>query len=192
MRHLLWPLLCAGALGSFARAEGPARPNVLLICVDDLNDWVGPWKGHPQVRTPRIDRLAQRGTTFTNAHCQAPLCNPSRTSFLTGLRPSTTGVYALNVWFRDDPALARETALRNGTLQAAYFMFAVRALGADIGALSGFDAEAVQAAYFTGTTCEVNFICNIGYGDGADLKPRLPRPGAGLTSPPRGRWQTAG
>lgn len=78
-------------------------------------------------------------------------------------------------WFRHDPVLARETALRNGTLQAAYFMFAVRALGADIGALSGFDAAAVQAAYFTGTTCEVNFICNIGYGDGADLKPRLPR-----------------
>ena len=42
-----------------------------------------------------MDRLAQRGTLFANAHCQAPLCNPSRTSFLTGLRPSTTGVYAL-------------------------------------------------------------------------------------------------
>src|SRR5262249_19023480 len=81
----------------------PARPNVLLICVDDLNDWVGPLKGHPQVRTPHMDRLALRGTTFVNAHCQAPLCNPSRTSFLTGLRPTTTGVYALNVWFRNAP-----------------------------------------------------------------------------------------
>lgn len=71
--------------------------------------------------------------------------------------------------------LARGTALRNGTLQAAYFMFAVRVLGADIGALSGFDAVAVRAAYFSGTTCEVNFIGNIGYGDSADLKPWLPR-----------------
>jgi arylsulfatase A-like enzyme len=50
-----------------------------------------------------MDGLARRGTLFANAHCQAPLCNPSRTSFLTGLRPSTTGVYALNVWVRDAP-----------------------------------------------------------------------------------------
>ena len=78
-------------------------------------------------------------------------------------------------WFRDDPALARETAFRNGTLQAAYFIFAIRALGADIGAVSGFDAAAVQAAFLAGTTLEVNFVCNIGYGDPADLKPRLPR-----------------
>lgn len=78
-------------------------------------------------------------------------------------------------WFRHDPVLARETAFRNGTLQAAYFMCALRALGLDIGPLSGFDADAVQAAYLVGTTFEVNFICNIGYGDPADLKPRLPR-----------------
>ena len=76
------------------------RPDVLVIVVDDLNDWVGPLGGHPQVKTPNLDRLASRGVTFTNAHCQSPLCNPSRTSFLTGLRPSTTGVYALDPWFR--------------------------------------------------------------------------------------------
>jgi putative membrane-bound dehydrogenase-like protein len=85
------------------RAAAP-RPNVLLICTDDLNDWIGCLKGHPQAQTPHMDRLARRGTLFTNAHCQAPLCNPSRTSFLTGLRPSTTGVYALDVWFRTAPA----------------------------------------------------------------------------------------
>ena len=78
-------------------------------------------------------------------------------------------------WFRNDPELARETAFRNGTLQAAYFMLAIRALGADIGAVSGFDAAAVQAKFFRGTTLEVHFVCNIGYGDPADLKPRLPR-----------------
>jgi choline-sulfatase len=76
------------------------RPNVLFIAIDDLNDWVGCLKGHPQAKTPNIDRLAARGTLFANAHCQAPLCNPSRTSVLTGLRPSTTGVYALAPWFR--------------------------------------------------------------------------------------------
>lgn len=78
----------------------PSRPNFVFIVVDDLNDWVGPLKGHPQARTPNLDRLAARGVTFTNAHCQAPLCNPSRTSFLTGLRPDTTGVYALEPWIR--------------------------------------------------------------------------------------------
>jgi arylsulfatase A-like enzyme len=83
-----------------ADAPGAPQPNVLFIAVDDLNDWVGPLGGHPQVKTPHIDHLAARGTTFTNAHCQAPLCNPSRTSVLTGLRPSTTGTYALAPWFR--------------------------------------------------------------------------------------------
>ena len=72
-----------------------ARPNVLLIAVDDLNDWVGCLGGHPQVKTPHIDALAARGTVFLNAHVQAPLCNPSRASLLTGLRPSTTGIYGL-------------------------------------------------------------------------------------------------
>src|SRR3990170_3309950 len=81
------------------------RPNVLFIAIDDLNDWVGCLHGHAQVQTPNIDRLATRGTLFTNAHCQAPLCNPSRTSLLTGMRPSTTGVYALQPGFRTSPAL---------------------------------------------------------------------------------------
>jgi arylsulfatase A-like enzyme len=81
------------------------RPNVLFIAVDDLNDWIGCLGGHPQVKTPHMDRLASRGTLFTNAHCQAPLCNPSRTSVMTGLRPSTTGVYALGPWLRNVPAL---------------------------------------------------------------------------------------
>ena len=64
-----------------------AAPNVLFIAIDDLNDWVGCLNGHPQVKTPNIDALAARGTLFTNAHCQAPICNPSRTSIMTGLRP---------------------------------------------------------------------------------------------------------
>src|SRR5437868_4757555 len=80
------------------------KPNVLFIAVDDLNDWVGFLGGHPQVKTPHMDKLAARGVLFTNAHCQAPLCNPSRTSILTGLRPSTTGVYALDPWFRTGEA----------------------------------------------------------------------------------------
>jgi choline-sulfatase len=87
-----------------ARAQGSLaterKPNVLFIAIDDLNDWVGPLKGHPLVQTPHMDRLAERGTTFLNAHCQAPLCNPSRTSLMLSLRPTTTGIYGLAPWFR--------------------------------------------------------------------------------------------
>ena len=78
---------------SVAAAAPSERPNVLLIAIDDLNDWVGCLGGHPDGHSPNIDRLARRGTLFTNAHCQAPICNPSRTSIMYGLRPSTTGVY---------------------------------------------------------------------------------------------------
>jgi arylsulfatase A-like enzyme len=92
-------------LGFASSAAAAEKPNVLFIGIDDLNDWVGFLKGHPQVKTPNMDRLAARGTIFTNAHCQSPLCNPSRTSLLTGLRPSTTGVYALQPWFRTSDKL---------------------------------------------------------------------------------------
>jgi len=69
------------------------HPNVLMICVDDLNDWLGCMGGHPNAITPNMDRLASKGVLFTNAHCQAPICGPSRASIMTGLRPSTTGIY---------------------------------------------------------------------------------------------------
>ena len=69
------------------------HPNVLLIIVDDLNDWVGCLGGHPQARTPNIDRLAKAGVLFENAHCQGPICGPSRASILSGFYPHTTGVY---------------------------------------------------------------------------------------------------
>ena len=51
-------------------------PNVLFIAIDDLNDWIGCLGGHPQAKTPNLDRLAASGTLFTNAHCPAPACNP--------------------------------------------------------------------------------------------------------------------
>ena len=93
-------ILLLGVLTTFATAAD-RRPNVLMIAIDDLNDWVGPLQGHPQVQTPSMDGLAERGTTFLNAHCQSPLCNSSRTSLMTGMRPSTTGIYGLNPWFRN-------------------------------------------------------------------------------------------
>ncbi len=71
----------------------PARPNVLFIAVDDLNDWVGFLAGHPQVKTPNMDRLARKGVVFANAHCAAPLCCPSRAAVFSGKQPFHTGVY---------------------------------------------------------------------------------------------------
>ncbi len=81
----------------FAGSENPcaaqSRPNVLFIAVDDLNDWVGCLARHPDALTPNIDRLASRGMLFANAHCQAPICGPSRASVFSGLLPTTTGIY---------------------------------------------------------------------------------------------------
>lgn len=69
------------------------RPNVLFIALDDLNDWVKVLDPNAPIQTPNIERLAKRGTVFTKAYCASAACNPSRTAILTGLRPSTTGVY---------------------------------------------------------------------------------------------------
>ncbi len=76
-------------------------PNVLFIAVDDLRDWVGHLDGHPQAKTPNIDRLARRGVSFAHAHCAAPLCNPSRISLLTGIAPANSGVYGNGEKLRD-------------------------------------------------------------------------------------------
>ena len=97
MRDFLFVFLL---LTLFPTANAAPRPNILFIAIDDQNDWIGCLGGHPQVKTPNIDGLGRRGTVFLNAHCQSPLCNPSRTSLMTGLRPSTTGIYGLSPWFR--------------------------------------------------------------------------------------------
>ena len=72
-----------------------SKPNVLFIAVDDLNNMIGPIDNFSNIKTPNFDRLAKMGVTFTNAHVQAPLCGPSRASLMTGLRPSTTGIYGM-------------------------------------------------------------------------------------------------
>jgi arylsulfatase A-like enzyme len=115
--------LCGAVLAPVsARAVG--RPNVLFIAIDDLNDWEGHLGGHPQAKTPNLDGLARRGTQFVNAHCQAPLCNPSRTSVMTGLRPSTTGVYALDPWFRTDARWREVVTLPQYFSRAGYRTYA--------------------------------------------------------------------
>jgi len=77
--------------------------------------------------------------------------------------------------FRKDPQLAQTTAFRNGSLQGGYFILAARALGLDCGPMSGFDNEGVDREFFAGTAVKSNFLCNLGYGDPAGLRPRGPR-----------------
>ncbi|MCX6895274.1 MAG: sulfatase [Verrucomicrobia bacterium] len=118
---LLNSALLLALAGNLPAAERPAPPNVLFIAVDDLNDWVGCLGGHPQAHTPNMDRLAARGTLFRNAHVQSPLCNPSRASLLTGLRPSTTGIYGLAPGIRAVDSLKDWVTLPQYFAQHGYF-----------------------------------------------------------------------
>ena len=122
MRCLNLAALCGLAFGLTVPTQAFAadRPNVLFIAIDDQNDWIGHLGGHPLAKTPHLDALAARGTTFTNAHCQAPLCNPSRTSLLLGLRPTTTGIYGLAPWFRTIPEWADRVSLPQHFAQQGY------------------------------------------------------------------------
>jgi 3-hydroxypropanoate dehydrogenase len=78
-------------------------------------------------------------------------------------------------WFAGKEALIRETAFRNGSLQGAYFILAARAVGLDCGPMSGFDKAKVDAEFFPDGRIKSNFLCNLGYGDGARMRPRGPR-----------------
>lgn len=100
-------VVMATLVGVSTKARSNEKPNVLMIIVDDMNDWVGCLGGHPDALTPNIDRLAKRGVLFSNAHCAAPVCNASRVATLTGLRPSSTGIYDNSVkWHQEYKSIA--------------------------------------------------------------------------------------
>ncbi|MBT7853232.1 MAG: sulfatase [Opitutae bacterium] len=81
--------------------QATPKPNVLFISVDDMNDWASPLGGYPgKVHTPNMERLGKLGVTFLNAHTASPVCCPSRTAIMLGLRPSTTGIYNNGQWWR--------------------------------------------------------------------------------------------
>jgi arylsulfatase A-like enzyme len=137
MKHVAW--LAILALG--AAPQAAERPNVLFIPVDDLNDWVGALGGHPDVKTPHLDKLAARGVLFTRAYCAAPACNPSRAALLTGVRPSTSGVYHNSQPWRP--------ALKNAVTLPQHFMaHGYTAVGGGKVFHGGFDDAASWHEYF--------------------------------------------
>ncbi|MCF7849932.1 MAG: sulfatase [Kiritimatiellales bacterium] len=94
-----------------ATIHAAERPNVLMLAIDDLNDWIGCLGGHPQAITPNLDRLAARGVLFTNAHCQSPVCNPSRASLMSSTYPETSGIYFLTPEPADSTVIASQKTI---------------------------------------------------------------------------------
>ena len=95
-------LLLMGALPLHAE---DAKPNVLMISIDDLNDWTGYLGGYPSVSTPHLDALAEQGRIFSNAHCAIPVCSSSRVSVMSGLAATTHGSYEIGPSYQQLPAL---------------------------------------------------------------------------------------
>lgn len=81
------------------------KPNVLMIVLDDLNNYVGVMKGHPQTKTPNIDKLASEGVLFENAHSNVAICSPSRASFMNGILPTTSGYWGFGNWLKNETLL---------------------------------------------------------------------------------------
>ena len=104
-------------------AEAP-KPNVLMICIDDLNDWTGFLGGHPEAVTPHMDALAKRGRIFTNAHCAVPVCSSSRVSVMSGVAATTHGSYELGPKYEELPALTRIPTIQQYFKDHGYYTLA--------------------------------------------------------------------
>ncbi len=159
-------------------------PDSLLVELHELMKW-GPTSANcwplrvvyvksPEAKARLIPLLMEGNRAKTEAAPVTAILGMDMTFYeqLPRLFPHTDA----RSWFVGNDALIEATAFRNSSLQGAYFMLAARALGLDCGPMSGFDAAAVDAEFFAGTTIRSNFLCNLGYGDPAGLFPRSPRP----------------
>lgn len=115
---LLWIFVLSGSPAIYGQSD--RRPNILIISVDDMRDWVGYLDGYEgKVHTPNIDRIASEGAGFTNAHTASPVCNPSRNAFFLGKRPSTTGIYDNLQWWK--PAYPNEVSMPQHFKENGYY-----------------------------------------------------------------------
>jgi iduronate 2-sulfatase len=102
-------------LGPFFLCSVTAKkPNILLIVCDDLNDYIETLGGHPQAKTPNITKLINSGVSFTQAHCNIPICNPSRASFVTGIYPHNSQQFGFSDWDKNE-------VLQNSHTMMTYF-----------------------------------------------------------------------
>lgn len=151
-----------------AISEENTKPNVLFIAVDDLNNMIGAIDNFSNVKTPNFDRLANMGVTFTNAHVQAPLCGPSRASLMTGLRPSTTGLYGMTpdnkIRRSDNPATKNITFLPEYFQNHGYYTMGIGKLFHDHAPHNVFDESGGRKKGF-GPYPEERFVWD-GFGNG--------------------------
>lgn len=107
--HMAMGTVASLALRSVAAAERRPGPNVLMIVVDDLNDYVTGMGGHPQARTPNLARLASQGVSFRRAYSNNPICAPSRGSLFTGIYPHTSKLIHFGKWFENEVLINSKT-----------------------------------------------------------------------------------
>lgn len=148
-------------LGPTTMNMSPAR--FVFLTSDESKEKLIPlmWEGNrEQTRTaPVVALVAYDRRFYEKADKLAPHRDPQKTKES----------------FEAKPEFTEFTAIQSGSLQGAYLIMAARALGLDAGPMGGFDAEGINAAFFGGTSWRINFVCNLGYGDWDDLRPRLPR-----------------
>ena len=107
-----------------SQAQNSDRPNVLMISIDDLNDWTGFLDGHPHVLTPNMDKLAKQGRVFANAHCAVPVCSSSRVSVMSGVTATTHGSYEIGPAYQELPALADVPTIQRHFKNNGYYTLA--------------------------------------------------------------------
>tara|TARA_B110000014_G_C20117944_1_gene591099 strand:- start:447 stop:1979 length:1533 start_codon:yes stop_codon:yes gene_type:complete len=110
-KHLFFSIQILLLFMSCSREDKIKKPNILFIAIDDLNDWIGSLDGKDGMFTPNLDKLSNKGILFSNAHCSAPACSPSRASVMSGVRPSTSGVYANQHDWRKSPVLKNSVTI---------------------------------------------------------------------------------
>lgn len=157
MKGFLLAIL-AIALGSVSAEE---RPNILFLVADDLNCAIGPY-GDAAAVTPNLDRLAARGLVFERAYCQQAVCNPSRSSFLTGLRPETVGVDDLRKYFRDTLSGGSTwVTLPQHFKNHGWFCQDIGKLFHNMGETQDRRSWSVDEAFFKGTHADDTVFANI-------------------------------